>query len=41
VALVVACTRGLRLAEPTRLADQLASGRTVAARARLAQERLL
>jgi deoxyribonuclease V len=41
VALVLACTRGLRLPEPTRLADQLASGRTVAARARLAQERLL
>ncbi len=41
VKLVLACGRGLRLPEPTRLADQLASGRTVAARARLAQERLL
>jgi deoxyribonuclease V len=41
VGLVLACTRGVRLPEPTRLADQLASGRTVAARARLTQERLL
>jgi deoxyribonuclease V len=41
VALVLACARGLRLPEPTRLADQLASGRTPAARARLPQERLL
>ena len=41
VALVLACCRGVRLPEPTRLADQLASGRTPAARARLAQERLL
>jgi deoxyribonuclease V len=41
VALVLACGRGLRLPEPTRLADQLASGRTPAARARLPQERLL
>jgi hypothetical protein len=31
----------VRLPEPTRLADALASGRTVAARARLAEERLL
>ncbi|HEY7064702.1 MAG TPA: deoxyribonuclease V [Chloroflexota bacterium] len=41
IKLVVACCRGVRLPEPTRLADALASGRTVAARARLAQERLL
>ena len=41
VQLVLACCRGVRLPEPTRLADQLASGRTVAARARLGQERLL
>jgi deoxyribonuclease V len=41
VQLVLACGRGLRLPEPTRLADQLASGRTATARARLAQERLL
>jgi deoxyribonuclease V len=41
IRLVLACTRGVRLPEPTRLADALASGRTVAARARLAQDRLL
>ena len=41
VSLVLACCHGLRLPEPTRLADQLASGRTPAARARLPQERLL
>jgi deoxyribonuclease V len=41
IKLVLACTRGVRLPEPTRLADALASGRTVAARARLAQDRLL
>ncbi len=41
IKLVLACGRGVRLPEPTRLADALASGRTIAARARLAQERLL
>lgn len=41
VAWVLACCRGTRLPEPTRLADQLASGRARAAGARPAQERLL
>jgi deoxyribonuclease V len=41
VALALELTRGRRLPEPTRLADELASARTPAARARLAQERLL
>ncbi|HLH25685.1 MAG TPA: deoxyribonuclease V [Chloroflexota bacterium] len=41
IQLVLACGRGVRLPEPTRRADALASGRTVAARARLAQDRLL
>jgi deoxyribonuclease V len=41
IQLVLACGRGVRLPEPTRLADALASGRTVAARARLAREQLL
>jgi deoxyribonuclease V len=34
VALTLACGRGTRLPEPTRLADQLASSRTTAARSR-------
>jgi deoxyribonuclease V len=38
---VLACGRGVRLPEPTRLADALASARTVAARVRLAQAQLL
>jgi deoxyribonuclease V len=41
IRLVLACGRGVRLPEPTRRADALASGRTVAARARLADARLL
>ncbi len=41
IRLTLACCRGLRLPEPTRLADQLASGRTAAAKARLAQAGLL
>ena len=41
VALALACCRNRRLPEPTRLADDLASGRTATARMRLAREGLL